>query len=88
MHLSSATQLAETARIHFAARSELTLIVIDSCQLGDTLRWETSRAGALFPHVYGPVPLGAVLETHELVGEQAGVFAFPAEIREAEDQAT
>ncbi len=81
IHLSTGAQLRETAEKHFANRTELTLIVVDSDALeADSLRWEVSRGGDLFPHVYGALPLSAVIETSELVGDQAGAFEFPADI--------
>ncbi len=81
IHLSTGAQLRETAQKHFANQTELTLIVVDSDALGaDTLRWEVSRGGALFPHVHGVLPLSAVVEANELVGDQAGAFVFPSDI--------
>lgn len=62
IHLSTADQLDETARKHYAGRENLTLLAIDLTVLGDTVVWEASRGGALFPHVYGPLPVGAVKE--------------------------
>jgi uncharacterized protein (DUF952 family) len=60
IHFSSAAQAAETAARHFAGRRGLLLIAIDADALGDKLKWEPSRGGALFPHLYGPLPLTAV----------------------------
>lgn len=60
VHLSAADQVAETARKHFAGQTELVLVEIDAGRLSG-LRWEPSRGGALFPHVYGEVPLAAVV---------------------------
>ena len=70
IHFSTAEQIAESARRHRAGQSGLLLIAVDAARLGDRLRWEESRGGALFPHVYGalkpdevanaqPLPLGA-----------------------------
>jgi uncharacterized protein (DUF952 family) len=53
MHFSDATQVIETAARHFAGQSGLVLVAIDSADLGEALRWEASRGGALFPHLYG-----------------------------------
>jgi len=58
IHFSTAEQLAETARKHFAGQRNLLLITVDTAQLD--LRWEPSRGGQLFPHLYGPLPLSAV----------------------------
>jgi uncharacterized protein (DUF952 family) len=52
IHLSTAEQAAETARKYFSHRNDLLLIAFDPAQLGAQLRWEPSRGGALFPHLY------------------------------------
>ncbi|TGR88291.1 DUF952 domain-containing protein, partial [Mesorhizobium sp. M2E.F.Ca.ET.209.01.1.1] len=51
----------ETAAKHFAGQTDLLLIAIDGSKLGDALKYEVSRGGALFPHLYAPLDLGAVL---------------------------
>ncbi len=61
IHLSTADQLAGTLEKHFVGRSGLVVAEIDLALLGDTVRWETSRGGALFPHVYGPLPIAAMI---------------------------
>ena len=53
IHFSTAAQVAETAAKHFAGQSDLLLIGVDSAPLGAALKWEPSRGGALFPHLYG-----------------------------------
>ena len=60
IHFSTATQAAETAAKWFAGRDDLVLAAIDADELGADLRWEPSRGGALFPHLYAPLPLSAV----------------------------
>ncbi len=60
IHLSTADQLAETAAKHYAGRTNLMLLTVDLAALGETLVWEASRGGALFPHIYGSLPLRAV----------------------------
>ena len=60
IHLSSADQFDETLDKHFAGQTNLMRLSIDADLLGETLRWETSRGGALFPHVYGDIPLTAI----------------------------
>jgi uncharacterized protein (DUF952 family) len=60
IHLSTAAQVAETARRHFAGRDDLLLLAVDADALGDALRWEPSRGGDLFPHLYGSLPASAV----------------------------
>lgn len=61
IHLSTADQLEETARKHYAGRHDLTLLTVDLAKLGESVVWEPSRAGALFPHIYGPLPAHAVV---------------------------
>src|SRR4051794_8703747 len=60
IHFSTAAQVAETAARHFAGADNLVLIAVDATALGEALRWEPSRGGALFPHFYGVLPLAAV----------------------------
>ncbi len=62
IHLSSAAQLDETARKHYAGRENLMLLTVDLTLLEDTVVWEPSRGGALFPHIYGDLPVAAVIE--------------------------
>jgi uncharacterized protein (DUF952 family) len=64
VHLSGRDQVVETAARHFAGQTGLTLLVVDPDRLGDDLRWETSRGGALFPHLYAPLPAHAVVAAH------------------------
>jgi len=61
IHFSSATQVRETATRHFAGAEALMLIAVDADALGDALKWEVSRGADLFPHLYGDLPLAAVL---------------------------
>nr|WP_240940039.1 DUF952 domain-containing protein [Planosporangium flavigriseum] len=61
IHLSGPDQVVETAARHFAGRTDLTLLAVDPQRLGDDLRWEPSRGGALFPHLYAPLPVDAVV---------------------------
>ena len=60
IHLSTAEQLAGTAEKHYSGRSDLMLLSVDLSALDDTVVWEPSRGGALFPHIYGPLPSRAV----------------------------
>jgi uncharacterized protein (DUF952 family) len=77
MHLSTAAQVRETARRHFAGRDDLVLVEIEAGSLPpERLKWEPSRGGDLFPHVYGAVPLAAVTRVEPLVLED-GVHRFP-----------
>lgn len=78
IHLSSAAQVRETARRHFAGQADLRLIGLDADRLPG-LRWEPSRGGALFPHVYGDLPLEAVVSDEALPWDGAA-HAFPASV--------
>ena len=60
IHFSTAGQVAETAAKHFAGERDLVLVAVDAAALGDELRWEPSRGGALFPHLYGALSVDAV----------------------------
>jgi uncharacterized protein (DUF952 family) len=55
IHLSTAVQAPETARLHFHGQADLVLVRLDGATLGAALKWEPSRGGALFPHLYGPL---------------------------------
>jgi uncharacterized protein (DUF952 family) len=63
IHLSTTDQLADTLAKYFAGQSGLVIATIDLAHLGDALKWEVSRGGALFPHYYGALPMAAVVET-------------------------
>jgi uncharacterized protein (DUF952 family) len=69
IHLSSREQVEDTARRHFAGQADLVLVEIDGDLLGPAVRWEPSRGGALFPHLYGALPVGAATSVTAL---QAG----------------
>jgi uncharacterized protein (DUF952 family) len=63
IHMSTADQTAETLAKHFAGQSGLVIAEIDLSGFGDALKWEVSRGGALFPHVYGVLQMVAVVGT-------------------------
>jgi uncharacterized protein (DUF952 family) len=77
IHFSTATQAVETAEKHFAGQTNLMLIAVDADVLGAALKWEPSRGGALFPHLYGAMPLAAVRWSKPLPDESGGKRAFP-----------
>lgn len=77
IHFSTATQVADTAAKHFAGISELVLVAVEAEDLGDALRWEPSRGGALFPHLYRALPLTAVRWVKPLRLDDAGRHVFP-----------
>ena len=60
IHFSTAEQAPETAARYFVGRGDLVLAAVDSAKLGEALKWERSRGGALFPHLYAKLPLAAV----------------------------
>lgn len=60
IHFSTAAQTRETAAKHFSGVPDLMLIAVDADRLADGLKWETSRGGQLFPHLYRSLPLAAV----------------------------
>lgn len=76
IHMSGVDQLAETARRHYAGRSGLVLVTVDLTRLGDDLKWEASRDGALFPHLYAPLPVAAATEARALSVDDDGVMRF------------
>ncbi|WP_210497064.1 DUF952 domain-containing protein [Microvirga antarctica] len=77
LHFSTASQVHETALRHFAGQQDLLLIAIDADRLGDGLIFEPSRGGDLFPHLFGPLPLSAVLWTKPLPIGPDGRHVFP-----------
>ncbi|QTL02818.1 DUF952 domain-containing protein [Aquabacter sp. L1I39] len=77
IHFSTADQVVETAAKHFAGQADLLLVAVDATLLGEGLRWEPSRGGALFPHLYGPLPLTAVRWVKPLPLGADGAHAFP-----------
>lgn len=78
IHLSTRAQVAETAAKHFAGQDDLILAMIDIVALGDRLKWEVSRGGALFPHFYGILPLASVTTHAKLKLGEDGRHIFPA----------
>ncbi len=77
IHFSTAQQLAETLQKHFAGQDDLLLIRVAATDLGADLKWEPSRGGALFPHLYAPLPLSAVRQLHVLLLDQHGRHVLP-----------
>jgi uncharacterized protein (DUF952 family) len=79
VHFSTAAQAAETAARHFAGVEGLILAAVEADDLGDALRWEPSRGGTLFPHLYGPLRRADVI-WHAPLPLQDGVHVFPADL--------
>jgi uncharacterized protein (DUF952 family) len=77
IHLSSTTQVASTANRHFSGLSDLLLVAVSTDGLGDALKWEPSRGGALFPHLYGALTLDHVLWVRPLPLGPDGTHQMP-----------
>ncbi len=80
IHFSTAAQAAETAAKWFAGQRDLMLAEIDGGSLGAALKWEPSRGGALFPHLYGDLPLTAVRRVVPLPLDASGRHVFPDDL--------
>jgi uncharacterized protein (DUF952 family) len=80
IHFSTAAQARETAAKHFAGQRDLVLVAVDAAALGAALKWEASRRGDLFPHLYAPLPMSAVLFVADLPLRPDGSHAFPADL--------
>ena len=74
IHFSSDAQVTETANKHFAHLTEIWLLKVDVDLLEAELKWEPSRGGDLFPHLYGTLPLSAVIESRKVVANSSGEF--------------
>jgi uncharacterized protein (DUF952 family) len=77
IHFSTAEQVHETAARHFAGAADLVLVAVEAGRLGPALKWEPSRGGALFPHLYGELPLAAVQWVRPLSLGTDGRHRFP-----------
>jgi uncharacterized protein (DUF952 family) len=77
IHFSTAAQVVETAARHFAGADDLVLVAVDAPALGAALRWEPSRGGDLFPHLYAALPLAAVVWVKPLPLGADGRHVFP-----------
>lgn len=77
IHFSTAAQVRETAAKHFAGQDDLLLVSVDAAALGDSLTYEVSRGGALFPHLYAPLDLSAVRAVRPLPLGADGRHDFP-----------
>jgi len=77
IHFSTAAQVHETAAKHFSGQPDLLLVAVDAEALGDALRWEPSRGGDLFPHLYAPLDPAAVRWVKPLPQRPEGGHMFP-----------
>lgn len=79
IHFSTAAQARDTARLHFAGMDDLLLVAVEGDALGEALKFEPSRGGDLFPHLYARLPVEAVLWERPLpLGD--GLHVFPEEL--------
>ncbi len=76
LHLSSIDQVLGTANRHFDNENALLVLCAQTSSLGEALRWERSRGGELFPHLYGPFDAALVCEVRSLCRDPSGDFAF------------
>jgi uncharacterized protein (DUF952 family) len=81
IHFSTAAQLAETAQKHFPGVADLVLLAVDvRCLLDKSLRFEPSRGGDLFPHLYAPLPISAVKSLTAVPLAEDGTPILPADL--------
>ena len=80
IHLSTAVQARRTAQLYFAGQDNLVLMAVDEASLGDALKYEPSRDGDLFPHLYGSLPLTAVRLVRPLPLGADGHHIFPDDV--------
>jgi uncharacterized protein (DUF952 family) len=78
IHLSSAAQVTGTVKKHFSGEAGLVVAAVDLAVLGDAVRWEPARDGQLFPHLYGELPLSAVIAAAPLAWDDSGAVRLPA----------
>ena len=77
IHFSTPAQLSETLSKHYRGHSDLVLATIEPDLLPQDLKWEPSRGGQLFPHLYAPLPLSAVIAERDLAARPDGGFDLP-----------
>jgi uncharacterized protein (DUF952 family) len=80
IHFSTASQALETAQKHFAGQTDLLLVAVETETFGDALRFEPSRGGDLFPHLYGTWWTADVLWVKPLPLGDDGAHVFPAKL--------
>jgi uncharacterized protein (DUF952 family) len=84
IHFSGGAQIVESAAKHRAGQSGLVLLSVDPDKLGTALKWESSRGGALFPHLYGDLSPTAVVRVDELALGADGLHVFPPDVGRAD----
>lgn len=80
IHFSTAEQVRETAAKHFAGAEGLQILCYESEDFGGQLKWEPSRGGALFPHLYSALPLAGLLWSRPLPLDEGGAHVFPDDL--------
>lgn len=80
IHFSTAAQAPETAHLHFTAQTGLVLVTVAPKGLGDALKWEASRGGDLFPHLYEPLGMNHVTRVDDLPVGPDGKHQFPVHV--------
>jgi uncharacterized protein (DUF952 family) len=81
IHFSSAAQVVESVTKHRAGQSGLVILEVATAPLGPALKWEPSRGGQLFPHLYGELPVAAVTRSADLPLGADGRHVFPWDLR-------
>lgn len=79
MHFSTASQLRETLRLHFAGQDGLVLCAVDTARVAADLKWEPSRGGDLFPHLYAQLPISVVAAHYPISVAADGSCELPEE---------
>lgn len=77
IHLSTAAQLTETVDKHFAGQRDLHIAAVDLEAMGEAVKWEESRGGQLFPHLYADLPLAAVIAYGPMKRDDDGTVRLP-----------
>jgi uncharacterized protein (DUF952 family) len=77
IHFSTQSQMHETAAKHFAGQTDLVLVAVDASKLGTALKYEVSRGGDLFPHLYAPMQIAHIQWVKPLPLGQDGIHVFP-----------
>jgi uncharacterized protein (DUF952 family) len=80
IHLSTGQQARRTAQLYFQGQDNLVLVAADAASLGDALKFEPSRDGDLFPHLYGTLPVATVLSVRPLPLGATGKHVFPDDV--------
>ena len=80
IHFSTAAQAQQTAALHFHGQAGLVVVAFEAGQLGAGLKWEPSRGGQLFPHLYGPLDPALALGFTDITLDPDGVpqLSLPA----------